>query len=94
MATEICACELTAGVQQNKPGSSLVTRIIRDAVTIEKEFVRCVACRAPMGLVDAHSQNCSEALSVALIGMNAELMCTYIEFVAVMCLSRENVFLC
>lgn len=47
----------------HKPDDAIVTRIIQDAVAIEKEFV-------------------SEALSVALIGMNADLMCQYIEFVA------------
>jgi len=47
----------------NKPSPSLPTRIIREAVEIEKEFV-------------------SESLPVGLIGMNADLMCQYIEFVA------------
>jgi ribonucleoside-diphosphate reductase beta chain len=40
-----------------------VTSIIRDAVTIEHEFV-------------------TDALPVSLIGMNAKMMCQYIEFVA------------
>jgi ribonucleoside-diphosphate reductase beta chain len=40
-----------------------VVKVIRDAVSLEQEFV-------------------SEALPVRLIGMNSELMCQYIEFVA------------
>lgn len=47
----------------NKLPKSQVEEIIRDAVTIEKEFV-------------------TDALPVKLIGMNADLMCQYIEFVA------------
>merc|ERR1712000_330643 len=53
------AC-LLFGKLQHKPSTETVTRIIMDAVVIEKEFV-------------------SEALSVSLIGMNAQLMCEYIE---------------
>lgn len=57
------ACLLyTRHLQEQLPRDT-VTRIISDAVTIEKEFV-------------------SDALPVKLIGMNADLMCTYIEFVA------------
>lgn len=48
---------------QNKLPESRVQDIIKDAVTIEKEFV-------------------SDALPVRLIGMNADMMCQYIEFVA------------
>lgn len=47
----------------NKLPKETVTKIIRDAVEIEKEFV-------------------TDAIPVKLIGMNAELMCQYIEFVA------------
>lgn len=46
-----------------KPSKETVTNIIRDAVTIEQEFL-------------------TDALPVSLIGMNCNLMCTYIEFVA------------
>ncbi|KAL6058324.1 Ribonucleoside-diphosphate reductase small chain A [Balamuthia mandrillaris] len=48
---------------QNRPSNDVPTKIIAEAVEIEKEFV-------------------SESLPVRLIGMNAELMCQYIEFVA------------
>ena len=48
-------------VHKLEPG--MVTKIIKDAVEIEKEFV-------------------SDSLPVNLIGMNADMMCQYIEFVA------------
>ncbi len=47
----------------NKLPQQTVIDIIKEAVSIEQEFV-------------------SDALPVSLIGMNAELMCQYIEFVA------------
>jgi ribonucleoside-diphosphate reductase beta chain len=56
------AC-LLYGMLQNKLSEEQVHTIIRDAVTIEKEFI-------------------TEALPVALIGMNSKLMAEYIEFVA------------
>lgn len=46
----------------NKPSQDLVHQIIREAVSIESEFV-------------------SSALPVSLIGMNANMMITYIQFV-------------
>ena len=57
------ACLLYNDHIQNKLAPETVTKIIKDAVTIEKEFV-------------------SDSLPVKLIGMNSELMCQYIEFVA------------
>ncbi len=57
------ACLLYTNHVQNKLPVEQVTKIIEDAVTIEKEFV-------------------SDAIPVKLIGMNAELMCQYIEFCA------------
>jgi ribonucleoside-diphosphate reductase beta chain len=57
------ACLLYNDHVKNKLPEEAVLGIIKDAVTIEKEFV-------------------TEALPVNLIGMNAELMCQYIEFVA------------
>lgn len=57
------ACLLYNDHVQHKLDPELVTGIIKDAVTIEKEFV-------------------SDALPVNLIGMNSDLMCQYIEFVA------------
>ena len=47
----------------NKPSKELVTKIIKDAVVIEQEFL-------------------TDALPVAMIGMNCELMTRYIEYVA------------
>ena len=57
------ACLLYADHIKNKLPKEQVTKIITDAVTIEKEFV-------------------SDAIPVRLIGMNADLMCQYIEFCA------------
>jgi ribonucleoside-diphosphate reductase beta chain len=57
------ACLLYNDHVQHKLDPEVVTGIITDAVSIEKEFV-------------------SDALPVNLIGMNADLMCQYIEFVA------------
>jgi ribonucleoside-diphosphate reductase beta chain len=56
------AC-LLFSMLKTKPSVEEVTRIIADAVVIEKEFI-------------------TDALPVSLIGMNAELMQQYIEFVA------------
>jgi ribonucleoside-diphosphate reductase beta chain len=56
------AC-LLYSMLENKLPQEQVHTIIRDAVTIEKEFI-------------------TEALPVALIGMNSKLMAEYIEFVA------------
>jgi len=56
------AC-LLYGMLKNKLSKEEATKIITDAVEIEKEFV-------------------TDALPVALIGMNAKLMSQYIEFVA------------
>ncbi|HKK88716.1 MAG TPA: ribonucleotide-diphosphate reductase subunit beta [Saprospiraceae bacterium] len=57
------ACLLYNNHLKNKMPADKLTKIITDAVDIEKEFI-------------------SEALPVRLIGMNAEEMCQYIEFVA------------
>lgn len=57
------ACLIYNDHLQNKLPVETVTKIITDAVVIEKEFV-------------------TDALPVNLIGMNADLMCQYIEFVA------------
>lgn len=57
------ACLLYTKHVKNQLPKEQVTKIITDAVAIEKEFV-------------------SDAIPVKLIGMNADLMCQYIEFVA------------
>jgi ribonucleoside-diphosphate reductase beta chain len=57
------ACLLYNNHLVNKLSTETVTKIITDAVEIEKEFV-------------------TDAIPVKLIGMNAELMTQYIEFVA------------
>ena len=57
------ACLLYNDHIQHKLAPGMVTKIIQDAVEIEKEFV-------------------SDSLPVNLIGMNADMMCQYIEFVA------------
>jgi ribonucleoside-diphosphate reductase beta chain len=70
------ACLLYNKHLQNKLSNDQVENIIRDAVTIEKEFV-------------------TDSLPVKLIGMNADLMCQYIEFVAdrlLMSLGNEKIY--
>lgn len=57
------ACLLYNNHVVEKLPKETIISIIKDAVSIEKEFV-------------------TDALPVSLIGMNAELMCQYIEFVA------------
>ena len=57
------ACLLYTRHLKNQLPKDTVTKIIMDAVEIEKDFV-------------------SSALPVKLIGMNSDLMCNYIEFVA------------
>lgn len=57
------ACLLYTNHVKNQLPKEQVTKIITDAVTIEKEFV-------------------VDAIPVKLIGMNADLMCQYIEFCA------------
>lgn len=57
------ACLLYTQYIKNKMPVEQITKIITDAVAIEKEFV-------------------SDAIPVKLIGMNSDLMCQYIEFVA------------
>lgn len=56
------ACMIYASLL-NKLSEEVVSEIIRDAVSIEKEFV-------------------TDALPVKLIGMNGDMMCQYIEYVA------------
>ena len=66
---------------KRRPHPLRVEKIITEAVEIEKEFLTGEFIpshsvrRAPDG-------NATEALPVSLIGMNADLMCQYIEFVA------------
>jgi ribonucleoside-diphosphate reductase beta chain len=57
------ACLLYTQHLEEQLPKETVTKIILDAVSIEKEFV-------------------TDSLPVGLIGMNAKLMCEYIEFVA------------
>ncbi|KAJ7177018.1 ferritin-like superfamily [Mycena filopes] len=56
------ACLLFSHLKQPPP-AAVVLEIVREAVSLEQQFV-------------------ADALPVALIGMNANLMCQYIEFVA------------
>ncbi|AAW46341.1 hypothetical protein CNBK0970 [Cryptococcus deneoformans B-3501A] len=56
------ACLLFTHLRR-RPHPDTIARIIKEAVTIEQEFL-------------------TDALPVSLIGMNAKLMCQYIEFVA------------
>lgn len=65
------ACLLYNNHLQNKLPKETVTKIIMDAVEIEKEFI-------------------TDAIPVKLIGMNADLMKQYIEFVADRLLGELN----
>jgi ribonucleoside-diphosphate reductase beta chain len=70
------ACLLYNNHVVNKLSQQTIIEIIKDAVEIEKEFVK-------------------DAIPVKLIGMNADLMCQYIEFVADRLLSElgcEKIF--
>lgn len=70
------ACMLYTEYIKSKMPADAVYNLVKDAVSIEKEFV-------------------TDALPVSLIGMNAELMCQYIEFVAdhlLMTLGLEKVY--
>jgi len=78
------ACLLFA-YMKNKPDTATITEIITQAVSIEQEFLTevnifyCPAC------LPQETNFCflfSQAIPVKLIGMNAELMKTYIKFVA------------
>lgn len=78
MHTEF-ACTLF-GLLQQRPHHETIQRIITDAVVIEQEFLTG-AC-----LLSVYAYSClictADALPVGLIGMNANLMQQYIEFVA------------
>ena len=72
------ACLLFSHLKR-RPHPDTVNRIISEAVTIEQEFLT--------GKIFSmsnrhHLDHCADALPVGLIGMNAKLMCQYIEFVA------------
>ncbi|EIM83154.1 ribonucleotide reductase subunit R2 [Stereum hirsutum FP-91666 SS1] len=67
------ACMLF-GYIQNKPLPAVVVQIFREAVLIEQRFVTGADGFILVFLLDA--------LPVKLIGMNAENMCKYIEFIA------------
>jgi len=56
-----------------------VKRIITEAVAIEQEFL---TGGSTLTILDLLANSSPDALPVGLIGMNAELMCQYIEFVA------------
>jgi ribonucleoside-diphosphate reductase subunit M2 len=75
------AC-LLFGHLKKRPHPDTVRRIVTEAVVIEQNFLTgewpLSQCRClPRSLV-----GCADALPVGLIGMNAVLMCQYIEFVA------------
>ena len=66
---------------RRRPHPRRVEKIITEAVEIEKEFLTGAYFSFPD--VSLACQHChTEALPVSLIGMNANLMCQYIEFVA------------
>jgi ribonucleoside-diphosphate reductase subunit M2 len=74
------AC-LLFSLMKRRPNSQVVTKIIKEAVEIEQEFL--TGEMVILFILNA-SQPCPfiDALPVKLIGMNADLMCQYIEFVA------------
>ncbi len=67
----------------NKLDEKTIYRIVCEAVDYEREFVTSGVCSLcfifPVCLIPPPNKL---ALPVRLIGMNAELMCQYIEFVA------------
>lgn len=73
------ACLLFSHLKR-RPHPEVVRRIIVEAVAIEQEFLTGAFCPslATLEVTDVTS----DALPVALIGMNSKLMCQYIEFVA------------
>ncbi len=72
------ACLLFSHLKR-RPHPDLVNKIITEAVAIEQEFL---TGRSTLIVLDFLANSSPDALPVALIGMNAELMCQYIEFVA------------
>ncbi|CDO68703.1 hypothetical protein BN946_scf184652.g30 [Trametes cinnabarina] len=67
---------------RRKPHPKRVLRIVTEAVEIEKEFLTGTV-PLPLHPLSPHLLTLHiEALPVSLIGMNADLMCQYIEFVA------------
>jgi ribonucleoside-diphosphate reductase subunit M2 len=72
------ACLLFSHLRR-RPHPKLLERIIKEAVGIEQEFLTGMF---DIYLTDLLLTKCIDALPVALIGMNAKLMCQYIEFVA------------
>jgi ribonucleoside-diphosphate reductase subunit M2 len=72
------ACLLFSHLKR-RPHPDTVNEIITQAVTIEQEFL---TGRSTLIVLDLLAKPSPDALPVALIGMNAELMCQYIEFVA------------
>ena len=74
------ACLLFSHLRR-RPHPKLVEKIITEAVGIEQEFLTGQSSRDPPNFWP-NPTSCLDALPVALIGMNAKLMCQYIEFVA------------
>ena len=72
------ACLLFSHLKR-RPHPDVVKRIVTGAVKIEQEFLTGMLPHNPPHFV---LNTVSDALPVALIGMNAKLMCQYIEFVA------------
>ena len=72
------ACLLFSHLKR-RPHPDTVNEIITQAVAIEQEFL---TGRSTLIVLDLLAYPFPDALPVALIGMNAELMCQYIEFVA------------
>lgn len=73
------ACLLFTHLRR-RPHPDTVQAIISEAVEIEQEFLTGKFSPANFTMTSTHSV--SDSLPVALIGMNAVLMCQYIEFVA------------
>jgi ribonucleoside-diphosphate reductase subunit M2 len=74
------ACLLFSHLRR-RPHPKLVEKIITEAVSIEQEFLTGQSSHSPPNS-GSNVVSCLDALPVSLIGMNAKLMCQYIEFVA------------
>jgi ribonucleoside-diphosphate reductase subunit M2 len=77
MHTDV-ACLLFSYLRR-RPHPGTIKDIITQAVVIEQEFL---TCKSTSGTVKQLVYFFADARPVALIGMNSELMCQYIEFVA------------
>lgn len=66
----------------DKPATAVVHDLIEQAVSLEKAFARGVCIVSLFHSSSEQTANSVDSIPVALIGMNADMMDKYIEFVA------------